>query len=582
VAGFSFMEGKARIMTIPETTIAQSGVDDQAVPLSKDTLGFQPYVDAVFNFLYSDNTQPPFTMSIEGEWGTGKSSFMLQLRERLLEKKEISIDFNAWRHDNPQTMWSSFALEFVNKLARTKPWYERVWCFVRLYFKNFEVMKALPVLLLRLVLLSCFIYLLWFLLKSENLSMIVNLLTKKDVEGTDVQSLIHAAGWWGFAIFAAFLLKKLADVLGNPIAIDLSKFNSAPNYAASSSFIETFHEDMRETVQIMTGKKKKVFVFIDDLDRAEVPKAAELMQGLNMMMSSSSKLIFIIGMDREKVAAGIAAKYKDLIPYLNPTAESSSTQGNILRALDFGFNFLEKFIQLAFRIPSPSPESIRVFLDSLNGTRPVSTSLADEKVAPVRIVKAGDDSEEFKATVRLISPFLDNNPRRIKQFVNAFRLKAHICYQTGLLQKITIPQLGKFVAIITQWPDIVVDLVRYPKLLAQLAALGGTLPPNDSPIVEEWYSQPRLLELIDAEPEGDDEDDDYSLRKVDVGQLLETSPVVSFDANAKLQPLTADTGSLRVNFGPVSGSTTAPNPFNEELRRKVASLAAKRPTKKKK
>jgi len=43
-----------------------------------DTLGFKPYVEAIASFLVSPSTQPPITISIEGEWGSGKSSFLLQ------------------------------------------------------------------------------------------------------------------------------------------------------------------------------------------------------------------------------------------------------------------------------------------------------------------------------------------------------------------------------------------------------------------------------------------------------------------------------------------------------------------------
>ena len=50
---------------------------------SSDTLGFDPYVDAISQFLLNEETQPPLTLSVEGEWGSGKTSFMLQLKERI-------------------------------------------------------------------------------------------------------------------------------------------------------------------------------------------------------------------------------------------------------------------------------------------------------------------------------------------------------------------------------------------------------------------------------------------------------------------------------------------------------------------
>lgn len=48
-----------------------------------DSLGFEPYVTALAAFLTSPETKGPLTVSIEGEWGSGKSSFLLQLESAL-------------------------------------------------------------------------------------------------------------------------------------------------------------------------------------------------------------------------------------------------------------------------------------------------------------------------------------------------------------------------------------------------------------------------------------------------------------------------------------------------------------------
>jgi len=53
------------------------------VPTAQDEIGFFPYVRAIAWFLTNANTKPPLTISIEGPWGSGKSSFMLQLENEL-------------------------------------------------------------------------------------------------------------------------------------------------------------------------------------------------------------------------------------------------------------------------------------------------------------------------------------------------------------------------------------------------------------------------------------------------------------------------------------------------------------------
>jgi predicted KAP-like P-loop ATPase len=52
--------------------VARASVNDQAT--EEDSLGFEPYVTAIAEFLTNPVTQPPLTLSIEGEWGSGKST----------------------------------------------------------------------------------------------------------------------------------------------------------------------------------------------------------------------------------------------------------------------------------------------------------------------------------------------------------------------------------------------------------------------------------------------------------------------------------------------------------------------------
>lgn len=63
-----------------EESIHNSATGDQ--PTREDSLGFSPYVEAIKEFLINTRTEPPLTLSIEGPWGSGKSSFMLQLKKK--------------------------------------------------------------------------------------------------------------------------------------------------------------------------------------------------------------------------------------------------------------------------------------------------------------------------------------------------------------------------------------------------------------------------------------------------------------------------------------------------------------------
>ncbi|MBD2515450.1 GUN4 domain-containing protein [Nostoc sp. FACHB-973] len=112
----------------------------------------------------------------------------------------------------------------------------------------------------------------------------------------------------------------------------------------------------------------------------------------------------------------------------------------------------------------------------------------------------------------MVTPALDYNPRRWKQFINLFRLKVQIATYTGLFssvlstsassnQHLTLEQLGKFTAISVKWPRLLVDLNTDRQLLADLQKFALTEPLNFEEqglkdTVKHWGSKQKLVELL--------------------------------------------------------------------------------------
>jgi predicted KAP-like P-loop ATPase len=97
-------------------------------PTTIDDLGFGPYVAAVAAFLTNDDTEPPLTISIEGVWGAGKSSFIEQLASILTtaqasnsSSKYRFVRFSAWRHQKSEELWAAFAMTFMRELRLSLP-----------------------------------------------------------------------------------------------------------------------------------------------------------------------------------------------------------------------------------------------------------------------------------------------------------------------------------------------------------------------------------------------------------------------------------------------------------------------------
>jgi len=544
----------------PDTTVLVANVGDQ--PTAKDTLGFTPYVQAIASFLTKDVTKPPLTLSIEGEWGSGKSSFMLQLENALRQHNGKVVRFNAWRYDKDEAMWAAFALEFARKLSNELPFLQRWLAHLRLFLRRFnwqsgwtEIIRLAFTIAVLLLLIT-----LPLLMKDRIVAFILSSQTSSQILTTALQALVGAGGALAYVALIAGLGMKLHNLIGNPLKIDLKQHLDTPNYQSRVAFIEQFHSDFAKVVDVYGGGDK-VYVFIDDLDRCEVPKAADLMQALNLMISDSSRLIFIIGMDREKVAAGLAVKHEKLLPYLAPSSRHGDNpkQFDPMLGLEYGYSFIEKFVQLPFLVPQASSEQVDSFLKELFGPGAVPANNAVANLAATGAGKEAeesvvDDSKMVGEILKIVAPTFDYNPRRLKQFINAFRLKTFIASRTGLFdepapsspfKQLTTYQLGKFVAIGLRWPMLLADLDNHRYLLRELERMvawnidakevladesgpHSEVDPSHVEVLERWRSRTALRELlrfgrsqnVGSIPEKEAQ---YSLEYINVNKLLQVS-----------------------------------------------------------
>jgi CheY-like chemotaxis protein len=672
-------EGTPQSPRVETATAAILVASVSDLPTAEDHLGFPPYVMALAGFLASERTVPPLTLSIEGTWGSGKSSFMLQLKKALRDglglvasapddsargsgrarrqPRCFTIWFNAWRHDKEDALWAAFALDFIRQVSSQLTFRRRLLARSRLFLSRYrwwdgwlELARALAI---------------WLLLAVLCLGLPVALISSHRV-GTAIERLGHrlltepsrapgapregtrAGGtesttsftapatpltaaptasrlaqkqpsqesedqpwrelirWWfglgaggAYAAGAISLVLKLKWMLGNPLEIRLRQHLRSPDYEGRVAFIETFHEDFRRIVAAYAADAK-IYVFIDDLDRCDVPKAADLMQALNLLIADDSHLTFIIGMDREKVAAGLAVKYEKLLPYLLMSRNSLTEAGDGLGSppgLEYGYTFIEKFIQLPFRVPTPGAGDIDRFLCSIAGsptrvgewqkmkpikvratgsedrgeeesethdilssrrvaassrsdangdlaehgpdTRGATTANQRSPAASRRILELldQDDSEALRHLSRMVAPTLGNNPRRLKQFVNLFRLQAYIAAATGGFHELpgkpplTLEQLAKFVAISLVWPGILADLAEDTSLLQRLEQHALDILPESELVgaspLKRWLRQSAMRPLLRygcvADPY---EPRRYSLAFLDVDRLLRVSPSV--------------------------------------------------------
>lgn len=548
------------------TSIRAQAVGDQ--PGTRDLLGFEPYVQAMARFLRE--ADPPLTVSIEGKWGSGKSTFVRLLREELRRvppgaRPPLVVEFNPWRHEDAETLWAAFAAEFVAGIKAEVPWRHRRLGDLRLraYQRWPSVAAGCALALGGVALAGAIVAFSWT-------PGVANSLGAGEVAE---KGAAFVAGTATFGSVAAAAVRVLRDPVERAIAR-----NQAPE--RQGTFIERLRREMNDILRAY-APDRRVYVLVDDLDRST--RAGEAMRALSHIMADADKVVFVLAMDREKVAASVAHANADVLPYLDPG------RGPAEVGLEYGHQYVEKFIQLPFRLPQPGVTEFGRYFEHLTGkgdAAPKPATSQDrlgrlpwrlrrraaaagsapagtgERPRQVERLREGLEGQDVRDLFTAVAPAMESNPRRLKQFLNLFRLRAYTAAETGLLDggdgkpALTLPQLAKFVALTVQWPILVDRLDEDPTVLARLEqraaerAASRQLPPTGFPTrpasvpapppdaLDRWLADPRLDTLLRLGPP--ERDAAWSLQSLPVAALLATSPRVG-----RLQQAAAAGGDAR-------------------------------------
>ncbi len=447
---------------MPEQVAFTSFFNDQET--EQDLLGFEPYVEALTDFLVDPLTKPPLTISIEGEWGVGKSSFLRQLKKSLENRKaHCKIEFNPWRYSQDEALWAAFAVEFEKQIIRQSHWKK----VIKFFFFSLDWKKIGTDFLFFLIPLTV-----WGLLNVIPLTGLGPWLNAVS------QGFLLATVLLGIYPFIDLVLQLQARIVKSVTSVDINKyFNERPDYKGKIPFLDKFHADLNRLAKVLAGDTR-IYIFIDDLDRCQPGQAAELMQAINLMLGEHLQAIFIMAIDRKKIAAGIATDNEKYLDALCPNQEP----------IQFGFEYIDKFIQLPFLLPQPKSANIDELVLTLIKPQELSTELSKNpslrpempisksSVTPPPVKQEPEsirlyferEVESISTIIEELSPVLQYNPRKIKKFLNIWRVQTHLGNRQGLFgftppnpndlsRPITMYQFGKYLGLAYIWPDFVLD-----------------------------------------------------------------------------------------------------------------------------
>ena len=200
---------------------------------------------------------------------------------------------------------------------------------------------------------------------------------------------------------------------------------SVKHHQAQLRSIEQFQKEFGDLVDHYIFKKnERLVVFIDDLDRCLPEKAIEVLEAIKLFLDVKG-CIFLLGVEQGVIEQGIKYKYAGKAVGID------------------GGQYLEKIIQLPFRLPKIEPSSMKPFVHGL-------AAFSDERCEEV------------------FAEGLETNPRRVKRAVNVFLFISKLADKRGI--PIGQVRLAKIVVIYHSYPQLYEQLRNNPARLRDLEA----------------------------------------------------------------------------------------------------------------
>lgn len=357
-----------------------------------DYLNFDYLIDAVES-IAMDAKLTPSTIGVYGDWGSGKSSLMQMVEEKIKtghKEDACCIRFNGWLFEGYEDAKTAFCGSILDALRAN---------------------KTIP---------------------SKVKTRITNLLKKVDgkkilMKGGSVALDILLTGGLGSITYLTIdaITNALKDKLSNANADDIKNvlkdvLTENKNQSTSNrNDIKVFQEEFKKILD--ESKIEHLVIFVDELDRCTPDTILDIFAAMRLFLFVE-KTSFIIGADSRLVDYAIKSRYKNIA-------------GN---ELDISKEYLEKLIQYPVTIPKLDELELERYLTCLllekdidNIAECVKSNDIYEPISQDKLIECHKDKEdkikEALVLSRIISPILaaklNGNPRQCKRFLNTLFMR---------------------------------------------------------------------------------------------------------------------------------------------------------------
>jgi predicted KAP-like P-loop ATPase len=265
--------------------------------------------------------ESPVTIGVHGDWGAGKSSVLEMIEAGFEQQKDVlCLKFNGWRFQGFEDAKIALIEGIVTGLLEKRPTLAKAGGAVKDVFKRIDWLKVAK--------------------RAGGLALTA-------FTGVPSPDLIH------------MIISKMEGMLADPTklatkenicaAIDGVKSLLQPAETKNvpeeiGAFRKAFNNLLKE------AGVKQLIVLIDDLDRCLPETAIETLEAIRLFVFTS-QTAFVIAADEPMIEYSVRQHFPDLPDTTGP--------------LTYARNYLEKLIQIPFRIPSLGETETRIYVTLL-------------------------------------------------------------------------------------------------------------------------------------------------------------------------------------------------------------------------
>lgn len=367
----------------------------------------------------------PVTIGVHGDWGAGKSSILEMIEAVFVDNDDIlCLKFNGWRFQGFEDAKIALIEGIVTGLVEKRPVLNKAAVAVKDVFRRIDWLKVAK--------------------RAGGLGMTV-------FTGIPTPGQIGAIVGSLEAVVAD--PAKLATKENLTSAIDEVKAVVKPSESKNvPEEVEAFRKAFDQLLK--DAGIKQLVVLIDDLDRCLPDTAIETLEAIRLFVFTA-RTAFVVAADEAMIEYAVRKHFPDLPDSTGPR--------------DYARNYLEKLIQVPFRIPALGETETRIYVTLLLAgaeigeddadyakliavareklKRPWTSGGLDAMTVKTALGKQAEKANNALALSDQIGPILASgtkgNPRQIKRFLNTLLLRERTATARGFGDDIKLPVLAK-------------------------------------------------------------------------------------------------------------------------------------------